>query len=149
MPPKRKLAWHKPFLASLKAGSTLKDACAAAGISKQNAYQARQRDEAFAVAWAEAWEDGAEVMEAELFRRAVTGIDKPVYQGGKLVGVIREYSDTLLIFGLKARKPETYRENQRIEHVGAEDAPGIEVVARDDRQAGAAAADFLRRVAGS
>jgi hypothetical protein len=49
-----------------------------------------------------------------MIRRGVTGYDKPVYQQGRLVGTVREYSDTLLIFALKARAPDRYRE---IRHV--------------------------------
>jgi len=47
-------------------------------------------------------------MEREAYRRAVEGNDKPVYQGGKKVGTVKEYSDGLLTFLLKARKPEVY-----------------------------------------
>src|SRR5262249_4954507 len=47
---------------------------------------------------------------AEMRRRALVGWDEPVYQGGKLVGHIRKFSDTLLIFALKAERPEKYRE---------------------------------------
>ena len=36
---------------------------------------------------------------------------------------MREYSDTLLIFMLKARKPDVYRERASIEHTGANGGP--------------------------
>ena len=36
--------------------------------------------------------------------------ERPVFQGKQLVGHIRDYSDTHLIFMLKARRPEKYRE---------------------------------------
>lgn len=49
-------------------------------------------------------------LEDEAVRRAFEGTLKPVYQGGKLAGKIREYSDTLLIVLLKARAPEKYKE---------------------------------------
>ena len=47
-------------------------------------------------------------------RRASEGTLKPVFYQGKMCGEIREYSDTLLIFLLKARRPETYRERSDI-----------------------------------
>ena len=50
-------------------------------------------------------------MELEARRRAVKGTDKPVFQRGEQVGTIREYSDTLLMFLLKANKPEKFRDN--------------------------------------
>lgn len=54
-------------------------------------------------------------MEAEAWRRGKTGVLKPVYQGGKKVGSVREYSDTLLIFMLKGTRPEKYRDRQQID----------------------------------
>ena len=36
---------------------------------------------------------------------------RPVFHQGKEIGSIREYSDTLLIFMLKARRPATFRDN--------------------------------------
>lgn len=51
---------------------------------------------------------------AEAYRRAHDGVDKPVYQGGLLVGHIREYSDTLLTQMLKAIRPE-FRERTQLE----------------------------------
>jgi len=51
-----------------------------------------------------------ENLEAEAWRRAVEGVEKPVFQGGVQVGVIREFSDSVLMFLLRARKPEVYWE---------------------------------------
>lgn len=50
-------------------------------------------------------------LEDEAYRRAVTGISKPIYQGGMQVGTIREYSDVLLKLLLQANDPAKYREN--------------------------------------
>jgi hypothetical protein len=61
---------------------------------------------------------GADALEDEANRRAREGVERPVYQGGKFVGAIREFSDTLLIFLLKGLKPEKFRENSHIEHSG-------------------------------
>ncbi|OOQ57160.1 hypothetical protein BC343_16705 [Mucilaginibacter pedocola] len=41
---------------------------------------------------------------------AIHGTDKPVYHGGKLIGKVKDYSDTLLMFLLKAKRPETYKD---------------------------------------
>lgn len=93
-------------------------ACEQANLPRQTVYQWRDANPDFAAAWEEALEHGAEAMEDEARRRGVDGTQKPVYQGGKLVGHVQEYSDTLLIFLLKGRKPEKYRENSHIEHSG-------------------------------
>jgi hypothetical protein len=50
------------------------------------------------------------VLEDEAMRRATDGVVKPVYQQGKKVGTVKNYSDTLLIVLLKARAPEKYKE---------------------------------------
>jgi hypothetical protein len=47
-------------------------------------------------------------LEDEAFRRAVTGVDKPVFQKGECVGFIREYSDNLLTLLLRCRRPEVF-----------------------------------------
>lgn len=112
MSPKKRGA----FLASLADGDTVKHAAAAIGLSFQALYKARDKDTDFASEWAEAAEQGTQALEQEAKRRAVDGTLKPVYQGGVLVGHVQEYSDTLLIFLLKARRPATYRENLKHEH---------------------------------
>ena len=65
-------------------------------------------DPQFRAAYTEAQALLADQMEAAAFQRAVTGIDKPVFQGGECVGYIREYSDTLLTTLLKAKLPDQY-----------------------------------------
>lgn len=42
----------------------------------------------------------------ELFRRGIDGWDEPIYQGGKLVGAKRVFSDACLIALAKMRLPE-------------------------------------------
>ena len=61
---------------------------------------------------------GADTLEDEAVRRAKDGVEKPVYQGGKLVGHVQEYSDTLLIFLLKGARPEKYRDRVQQELSG-------------------------------
>ena len=70
----------------------------------------------FAAAWDEVEDAVADTMERELYRRAVEGVDKPVFHQGDEVATIREYSDTLLIFGLKGARPEKYRERTETRH---------------------------------
>ena len=51
-------------------------------------------------------------MEREAARRAYHGVEEPVFHKGEVCGSIRKYSDTLMIFLLKARRPEVYRDMQ-------------------------------------
>lgn len=106
------------FLEVLSAGGSVYKAARAAKIGRRTAYEWRDADEEFAKRWALAVEDGVDAMEDEAHRRAVEGVDKPVYYQGAECGYVREYSDTLLIFTLKARRPEKYRENINHNHTG-------------------------------
>ncbi len=96
---------RETFLSMLAEGWSVTKACRAIGISRRCAYDHRSADADFAAEWDAAWEEGGDVIEDEMLRRAVEGVEKPVYQGGVLVGLVQEYSDTLMIFALKGRKP--------------------------------------------
>lgn len=98
--PKKRRVWKPAFLKALLELGTVTAACDAAGIGRRTVYQERQRDEEFAIAWADVEAASTDQLEAEAHRRAVNG------------------SDTLLIFLLKSRKPEIYRENVKVEHSG-------------------------------
>lgn len=76
----------------------------------------READEKFDELVAEAIEMGTDALEDTALKRARFGVDKPVFYQGEVVGSIREYSDTLLIFLLKARRPEKFTERQRQIH---------------------------------
>lgn len=94
-------------------------AATGAGISRWSHYHWLKTDplyrEAFEEDAKQVWADN---MEAEMYRRAVKGTDKNVYYKGKRVDVIKEYSDVLLIVGLKSVRPEKYIEKVVQEHVG-------------------------------
>ena len=116
--------WRKGFLAALELTGNVTAAATAAGIERTTAYKARYRSEetesrVFAKAWDEALEHATDLMEIEARRRALDGVEEPVYYKGEIVGGVRKYSDLLLIFMLKAHRPEKYRENLRVEHAGS------------------------------
>lgn len=108
--PKKERRWEKAFLAELANRGVVLHACKAAKITRSKAYDYRQQNPEFAEAWDNAINLAADLLEAEAIRRGRDGVKKPVYQGGERVGYIQEYSDTLLIFMLKAVRPEKYRE---------------------------------------
>lgn len=110
--------WTPAFLASLAETGNVTAAARAASIDRTTAYHRRDLDPAFAAAMAEALEVATDDLEGEARRRAKDGVEKPVFQGGEQVGTVREYSDTLLIFLLKAHRPEKYRERYDIKHGG-------------------------------
>ncbi len=82
-----------------------------AGVSRRTHLNWRKRDRRFEAACQEALEIAIDDIEAEARRRAKDGTLEPVFYGGKPCGAIRRYSDTLLMFLLKAARPEKYRDN--------------------------------------
>ena len=118
------------FLKALAEGATV---VAAAGneLLRTRLYRLRRTDPDFARAWDDAYDQGTDLWEAELQRRAIDGWDEPVFQGGRQVGAIRKYDVAALIFGLKARRPEVYRDNARVELTGHGGGP-LEVTVEHD-----------------
>jgi hypothetical protein len=116
--PKAPGDWKEAFLEALGEHGMVTRACRDIGIGRTTAYEARRADDAFATAWADISEMTLERMEAEAIRRAVDGVDRAVYYQGEEVGLERQYSDTLLIFLLKAGRPDKYRENISVRHAG-------------------------------
>jgi hypothetical protein len=102
--------WKEIFLAELRKMPNVTAALRKANISRTWAYGEKKTDPEFSAAWDDALEASIETAEGEVYRRSVHGTLRPVFQGGVKVGSIREYSDTLLIFWLKSRKPEVYRD---------------------------------------
>ena len=113
--------WREIFLAELARVGIVGAACKKAGIGRSTAYKTYKDDPAFASAWDLALDDAADSMESEAIRRGTEGVDKPVYQQGVEVGTIREYSDTLLIFMLKAVRPEKFRDRSEVKRTGKVD----------------------------
>ena len=107
------------FLEALCTGASVQAACEAAKIGRRTVYDWRAADDDFALAWDQAIEAGTDLLEDEAKRRAFEGVEEPVFHGGQQCGTVRKYSDTLLIFLLKARRPEKFRERQDVKHSGA------------------------------
>lgn len=102
------------FFELIAGGATISDACRAVGYTRSTVYVYKADDPKFADAWDEANEQAIERMEREADRRAIEGYDKPVYHLGVEVGSERRFSDTLLIFRLKAKRPDVYREKAEV-----------------------------------
>jgi predicted MPP superfamily phosphohydrolase len=84
--------WRPIFLKVLRNTANVRAACEKAGVTRQAAYKSRNASEEFRAQWDEAIEDAVDVLEAVAQDRA------------------RKTSDTLLIFLLKAHRPDKYRE---------------------------------------
>lgn len=105
--PKR---WMPNFLRKLAETGHVGDSAKYAHVHRNTAYSHKLTDPEFAAAWDAALDAAVVRLEDEAVRRAVEGVEKPIYQQGRLVGIEQQYSDTLLIFLLKANRPQKYRE---------------------------------------
>jgi hypothetical protein len=85
-------------------------AAQAVKISRSAAYDHKSKDADFSNAWDNVIETVADAMEQEMYRRAVKGVQEPVFYKGQIVGKIRKFSDKLLEFGLKGKRPDIYRD---------------------------------------
>lgn len=114
VPPKKEsLTPHQTaFLAAFAECGSVLLAASAAGVSRRSHSRWLQGCEEYRQAFDDAREDAADALAAEARRRAVEGVEKPVFYKGEQVGSVRQYSDTLLIFLLKAAKPEKYGDRQ-------------------------------------
>jgi hypothetical protein len=123
------------FLAAYASTGNITAAAKASGVHRSQHYDWLSLDPEYAIAFAAAHDEAADLLELEARRRALEGVQKPViYQGElsflpKLAGgqvvtddvgrpilsdvplTIREYSDTLLIFLMKGARPQVYRDN--------------------------------------
>jgi terminase small subunit-like protein len=95
----------------LSQGHTLAHVRDVLGINRVTVFRWRKDDPSFAQAYSDAMEAGTDAIEQEARRRAVEGYDRPVFQGGELVGFERVYSDMLATLLLRGRRrPEVYRD---------------------------------------
>lgn len=111
------------FLHWLARTGNVTKAAEKAKVNRTHMYEVRKSDSAFAAAWDEALEVAVERLEMEARRRAEQGVLEPVYYQGVKVGAVRRYSDTLLIFLLKAHRPEKYRDHASVELTGKDGGP--------------------------
>ena len=94
------------FLDSFRAIGNISKAAIAAGVSRKTVYNWLKNSDDFRNRFEEAEEDVRDAIREEIHRRAIEGVDEPVYQRGLLVGHVRKYSDALLIKMAQARLPE-------------------------------------------
>ncbi len=113
----------RAFLAAYAMTAQVASAAEAAKCNRRAHYNWLKGDPEYAEAFEQAKAEASDILEAEAVRRANLGVDEPVFYQGKECGKIRRYSDTLLIFLLKAMNPGKYRDSATIEHTGAGGQP--------------------------
>jgi hypothetical protein len=121
---------REAFLEVLRETANVSEAAKSAGVSRNCAYAHQKADPAFAAAWDDAVEIATDSLVAEARRRAVDGVEEPVFHKGEVCGHIRRYSDRMLEILLKAHRPAQFRENVKVEHSGLGDLAGAICEAR-------------------
>jgi hypothetical protein len=118
---KKTLTRVQLFLEAYRTTASVAAAAQIAGISRRMHYRKLETDEGYQKAFSVAKEEVSDVIEGELFRRAVHGEKEPVYYKGKKVAAILRKSDPLLMFIARGAMPDKYREHTSIEHSGSID----------------------------
>ncbi|MEK9661667.1 MAG: hypothetical protein VW644_08035 [Alphaproteobacteria bacterium] len=98
----------KRFLDELAETGSVCEAARRARMPRASLYRRRADDPAFARSWDEALEMAYDLLHDEAMRRAIEGVDKPVFYRGEEVATVRQKSDRLLMFLMRAHRPERY-----------------------------------------
>lgn len=122
------------FLKVIAEKGNLTVAAEVVGVDRTNHYYWLRSDPEYRAAFEDAKASATERLEAEAWRRAAEGVEKPTgWHKGEAGGTVREYSDVLLIFLLKAHNPQKYRDQQPLGAQGP-----LEIVVRDETTDGRA-----------
>ena len=118
------------FLAAYATGfPTAKSAAKKAKIARFSHIRWLVNDPKYAERFDLLRQERVEEFEAEAARRAVTGVERLVTVAGEAVKM-KEYSDALLIFILKAERPEKYRDRREVKHSGGDVNEWAEIIKR-------------------
>lgn len=112
---------QRAFLAAFAGSGLVGLAAEAADVDRGLHARWLKGSAAYRAAFEPAHERAIETMEAEARRRAVEGVQEAVYYEGSVCGHRQRFSDNLLMFLLKAARPEKYMERSQVEmeHRGA------------------------------
>lgn len=101
---------QRRFIATLAATGIVSQAALSIGASLEALYKLRHRvgAEDFARAWDAAVERGYSRLEDCALERAIAGEERPVVSRGKVVATWTHHNTGLLMFLLRARRPEKY-----------------------------------------
>ena len=106
------------FLAAYQGVGTIEGACRVAEVGRRTHYDWIDRDPAYAARFEETHEAAVDDAEAELRRRGIHGYDEPIVYKGEVVGTVKKYSDACLIFYLKGRRGDVFRERTELSGPG-------------------------------
>lgn len=96
-----------------------------ADINPATFYRWRNTDPEFEAAYTEARKNVIAILEDAAHKRATKGVKRAVYWKGELIGFERHFSDTLLMFLMKAADGARYGDKVSNTHSGEPGAPPI------------------------
>jgi len=114
--------WKPRFLKALAETGMVSEAARRAGVDRTYTYRARAADEKFAQSWADVEEEATEQLEQEAITRALDG------------------RDPLLMFLLRSRRPDTYRDRTTL------DAKVVHEHAPNEAELDEAIAEYLAKL---
>ena len=117
---------RRAFLAAYARCGNLSEAARIAGVNRLSHYE-WLNDERYAQVFEQAQDIAIDYLEAVARDRATKGWLEPVFYHGEVVGHVRKYSDTLLIFLLKGARPDKFRDNATIRHTGTGAGGAIQI----------------------
>lgn len=107
---------RKVFLTNLRAtGQVVKSAKEAGYKDSSLLRRIYNSDPDFKREWDLAMDAAADNLEDEATRRAVQGVDKPVFYKGAVVGYENQRSDQLLMFLLRGNRPDKFGDKLNVE----------------------------------
>jgi|SRR5262245_4716617 len=117
--PVRSAVMKRAFLDAFAQAGTCIGAAKLSGVDDRLHYAWLAKSEQYRKDFEIAKDRAAQVLEAEARRRACDGYDDPIYFQGVQVGHVRRYSDLLMIFLLKAAKPDIFRDYHSVNVKGS------------------------------
>lgn len=100
--------WVRGFLAALSRNGNVTKSAELVGKDRSFVYHWRDAHPEFAAQWDAALQESYDRLEHEAGRRAQWGTNKPVFYKGEIVGFEQEFSDTLMLATLKAKRPDEF-----------------------------------------
>lgn len=119
--------WCQAFLHYLGTVPSPAVAARKVEVNRTSAYRYADHHPWFKKAWEDAVEDSLDSLQAEAYKRAIQGVDEPVFYRGTKIATVKKPSDTLLMFLLNNMRFHTPEQEQvfrhRIEGVSEDAAP--------------------------
>lgn len=105
---------QEKFLAAFAGHVRVSKAAEIAGVARTQHYAWLKESKVYAGAFELVREQASQALEDEAVRRAVDGVEKPVFYRGEVCGHVVEYSDPLLALLLKANFPDRYKDRSEV-----------------------------------